>query len=302
MRRLFIAAVLALFSSIIVVALSDSIQSSNMIQVSHQINRLYVFGDSLSDVGNVYHASGKIYPPNPPYFEGRYSNGSVWIEYLSSKLAITPEQNSNFAYGGATTGNGSVNGIPGLLAQVQAFTKVHQEVNPNALYVLWAGANDYLYGGANPTLTVSNILKAIASLLKMGAKKILVVNLPDLGKVPATRTSANSNTLTSFTTAHNQILAKSVEELKQELGSDTQIAILDVYSLYQEATKHPTRFGLTNVMNACSNNLAICDNPNKYLFWDGIHPTTLAHQVIAEAALKVIKNEFLPATSPQPLS
>ncbi|MUG98809.1 GDSL family lipase [Scytonema sp. UIC 10036] len=284
------------------VALAHPIQSSNMIQISHQINRLYVFGDSLSDVGNVYHASGKIYPPNPPYFQGRYSNGLVWVEYLSSKLALTPEQNANFAYGGATTGNGSVNGIPGLLAQVQAFTKVHQEVNPNALYVLWAGANDYLYGGANPTLTASNISKAMESLSKMGAKKILVVNLPDLGKVPATRTSANSTTLSSFAIAHNQTLVKSVEELKQELGSDTQIEILDVYSLYQEATKYPSRFGLTNVTNACSNNLAICDNPEKYLFWDGIHPTTVAHRVIAEAAFKVIKTEFsFSATTPQAL-
>nr|AYN79062.1 lisoacyltransferase [synthetic construct] len=279
------------------------IQSSNMIQISHQINRLYVFGDSLSDVGNVYHASGKIYPPNPPYFEGRYCNGLVWVEYLSAKLALTPEQNANFAYGGATTGNGSVNGVPGLLAQVQAFTKVHQEVNSNALYVLWAGANDYLYGGANPTLTLGNISKAVESLLKMGAKKIMVVNLPDLGKLPATRTSANSNTISSFAIAHNQSLAKSVEELKQKLGSDTQIAILDIYSLYQEATKHPGMFGLTNVTNACSNNLAICDRPDKYLFWDGIHPTTVAHRIIAEAALKVIKTEFsFSATSPQPLS
>ncbi|KAF3890989.1 SGNH/GDSL hydrolase family protein [Tolypothrix bouteillei VB521301] len=286
-----------------VAALADPIQSSNMIQNSHPINRLYVFGDSLSDVGNVYHASGKIYPPNPPYFEGRYSNGSVWVEYLSSKLALTPEQNANFAYGGATTGNGSVNGIPGVLAQVQAFTKVHQEVNPNALYVLWAGANDYLYGGANPTLTVSNLSKAIESLSKMGAKKIMVANLPDLGKVPATRTSANSTTLTSFAIAHNQSLAKSVEDLQQKLGSDTHIAILDIYSLYQEATKHPARFGLTNVTNACSNNLAICDNPDKYLFWDGIHPTTTAHRIIAEAALKVLKNEFsFSATTAQPLS
>jgi thermolabile hemolysin len=73
--------------------------------------------------------------------------------------------------------------------------------------------------------------------------------------------------------------------------------------LYQEATKHPGMFGLMNVTNACSNNLAICDRPDKYLFWDGIHPTTVAHRIIAEAALKVIKTEFsFSATSPQPLS
>lgn len=284
-KQIFVAG-LALLSSFMV-AFATSTQGQ-MKQTSPQINGLYVFGDSLSDVGNVFQASGKAYPPNPPYFQGRYSNGSVWVEYLASKLTLTAQENTNLAYGGATTGSLNTNGIPGLLTQVQGFTKSNQKANPNALYVVWAGANDYLYGSANPAVSVENISTAVQSLSKAGAKKILVANVPDLGKLPATRNGANSASLSALATAHNSSLAKSVDLLNQKLGSETQIIILDVFSLYQEAIKNPEKFGLNNVTTACLSNLGVCENPDKFLFWDGIHPTTSAHGILAEAALRAL--------------
>jgi phospholipase/lecithinase/hemolysin len=268
------------------VAFAASIPSSD------QINELYVFGDSLSDVGTVFRATGGVYPSSPPYFQGRYSNGSVWVEYLASKLALTPKQSTNFACGGATTGSVSMNGIPGLLAQVYGFTKAHQQADQKALYVLWAGANDYLYGATNPKLSIQNLSRAIQSLKSVGAKKIMVANLPDLGKLPSTCNGLNSTTLSSLTIAHNLSLEKSLDVLNQELGSDTQIIKFDVYSLYQEAITEPAKFGFTNVTSACLNNLATCDNPDKFLFWDGIHPTTAAHRILAEVALKALKTEI----------
>jgi len=255
-----------------------------------KINQLYIFGDSLSDTGNIYRATGGVYPSSPPYFQGRYSNGLVWVEYLASGLKLTSEQRTNFAFGGATTGSSGMNGIPGLLAQVDNFTKAHPDINPNALYVLWAGANDYLYGTSNSTMPIENLSKAIQLLSTRGAKKILVANIPDLGKLPSTRYTANSNSLSQSAIAHNQSLAKSFEVLNDKLGHDTQIIELDVNSLYGEAITEPAKFGFTNVTNACLNNVAVCDNPDKFLFWDGIHPTTAGHRILAEAALKALKN------------
>ena len=37
-------------------------------------DELIVFGDSLSDTGNVFISFGA--PPSPPYFNGRFSNGT----------------------------------------------------------------------------------------------------------------------------------------------------------------------------------------------------------------------------------
>lgn len=284
MKKYILAAALALLTFVMV-----AFTASNT--PSQPINQLYIFGDSLSDIGNVFRTTAGAYPPSPPYYQGRYSNGPVWVEHLASQLTFNPKQNVNLAYGGATTGGDSFNGVPGLLAQVNSFNKSHQHLNPNAFYILWAGANDYLYGTANSTTPVANISAAIQSLSTAGARKILIANLPDLGNLPATRNSGNSQTLNALTSAHNLGLAKSLDALHQKFGSNTQIIELNVNSLYKQAISQPAKFGFTNVTAACLYNRTSCDNPDNFLFWDGIHPTTAAHRILAEAAFKSLKNE-----------
>ncbi len=149
------------------------------------INQLYVFGDSLSDVGTVFRSTGGMYPPQPTYFQGRYSNGRVWVEYLAERLKIKSSHVNNFACGGATSGSESNTFVPGSLTQVQSFTQKHPRTLPNSLYVLWAGANDYLQGVNSVTVPVENVTRAAASIANIGAKNILVANLPDLGQLPA---------------------------------------------------------------------------------------------------------------------
>ena len=46
-------------------------------------NRIVAFGDSLSDTGNIFR--DLAFPP-PPYFEGRSSNGILWLEYLANDM------------------------------------------------------------------------------------------------------------------------------------------------------------------------------------------------------------------------
>ena len=259
------------------------------------INELNVFGDSLSDVGQVFQATGGMYPPNPTYFQGRYSNGWVWVEYLADRLHLSSRQTNNFASGGATTGSDRNSLVPGLLAQVQLFTKTHQQPNPNALYVLWAGANDYLQGISNATVSVENVARAITSLADMGAKNILVANLPDLGQLPATRSSNNSVSLSGLTQAHNQRLRRSLKLLSQQYPN-LQIVTMDANKLYFEASANPAAFCFTNVINACRSGTRACSNPEQYLFWDSIHPTTAAHRILAERAFSVLKTGHLTAS------
>jgi phospholipase/lecithinase/hemolysin len=258
-------------------------------QQPEPINELYVFGDSLSDVGTVFRATGGMYPPNPSYFQGRYSNGRVWVEYLADRLHLSSKQTNNFACGGATTGSNSNSLVPGLLKQVQSFTQTHQQTNPNALYVLWAGANDYLQGVSRATVPVENVTDAIASLAGVGVKKILVANLPDLGQLPATRTRANSASLSALTQAHNQGLRRSLK-LSSQQYSDLQIVTLDANTLYRKAIATPATFGFTNVISPCQSGSRACGNPDQFLFWDGIHPTTAAHRVLGEAAFSAIQD------------
>ncbi|MEH2244392.1 SGNH/GDSL hydrolase family protein [Nostoc sp.] len=255
---------------------------------THPITELYVFGDSLSDTGMVFRATAGMYPPNPTYFQGRYSNGRVWIEYLAESLHLSSKQTNNFAYGGSTTGNVGNSYVPSLLNQVQSFRQTHQQTNSDALYVLWAGANDYLQGVSSATIPVKNLTIAINSLTDVGAKKILVGNLPDLGQLPATRTSKNSVNLSALTQAHNQGLRRSLKILSQQ-HSDLEIVILDANTLYRDAIANPAAFNFTNVTTPCLSGSDTCSNPDQFLFWDGIHPTAAAHRIIGKTAFSTIQ-------------
>lgn len=261
---------------------------------AQNFDEIYVFGDSLSDVGNVFKTTKGDIPPSPPYFQGRYANGPVWVEYLASKLKVTSNPDTNFAFGSATT-RGTP---PGLLAQIKSFTATHSSVNPKALYILWAGANDYLGGATDSTAPINNLAMAVKSLSTVGAKNILVVNLPDLGKLPATRTSQSSASLNDLTKKHNSGLAASLNGLRQKLSSDINITYLDVNSRFNQVINTPEKFGFTNVTNPCLSKVSICDNPNQYLFWDDIHPTTAAHKLFVELAFSALK----PAPEPPPVS
>lgn len=258
-------------------------------QSLESIRSLVVFGDSLSDTGIVFRATGGLYPPRSTYFNGRYSNGRVWVEYLSDRLSISASQIQNFACGGATSSGGFTNMIPGLLAQVQSYLQTHSRLNSNALFVLWAGGNDYLQGTTNAAIPVGNLTRAIDLLADAGARKILIGNQPDLGQLPATRNTANSTQLSELTRSHNQQLRRSIKQLMQQ-HSDLQIALFDANALYHEAIATPTAFGFANVMQAAQ---ASGSNPDQSLFWDGIHPTTAAHSILSDRAFVTLQGDRL---------
>src|SRR5580658_5393666 len=70
------------------------------------IDAIYAFGDSLSDVGNVYSAVG--IPASPPYYQGEFSNGPVWVQDLAAGLGLPALQPSrlggtDYAYGSGET-------------------------------------------------------------------------------------------------------------------------------------------------------------------------------------------------------
>ena len=281
MKKLLMVTIAAAIALQTILGFSSAALTQNFAQI-------YVFGDSLSDVGNVFKTTKEHNPPSPPYFRGRYSNGPVWVEYLAAKLKLTSNRDTNFAFGGATTGDSR--DIPlGLLTQIKSFTATNSPANPNALYIIWAGANDYLRGATDPTTPINNLAMAVKLLSAVGAKNIILVNLPDLGKLPGTRTSQRSQFLNDLTQEHNSKLAASVKGLRQEISSNINITYLDVNSRFNQVINDPEKFGFTNVTNACLNSVSICNDDNKYLFWDEIHPTTAAHKLFVELAFSALK-------------
>src|SRR5271165_708249 len=50
-----------------------------------------------------------------------------------------------------------------------------------------------------------------------------------------------------------------------------------------EVVDNPSAYGLTNGTDPCFDGVTLCANPGRYLFWDGFHPTTRGHEIIATA-------------------
>lgn len=282
---------------------------------------LYVFGDSLSDTGNIYNVTKAInpnqaFPPSPPYFNGRFSNGLIWVDYLGTELGLKPTlftelsttpptQGINFAFGGASSGLDNAvfpkQGLPGVLAQVGLFTDSlkanNQTADPNALYAVWGGANDFLFPNPDELKPpANNISNALGLLAQAGAKNILLFNLPNLAELPAAQNNGRDpEALEDSANEFNQSLATAIAALNTSYNLN--IFSVNTYSLFNEALASPSTFGFSNVTEPCLTTSGICANPDDYLFWDDVHPTTKAHKLVANKALLAIKSQKVPEPS-----
>ena len=255
-------------------------------------SNMYVFGDSLSDSGNVYTLTGGGYPP-APYFNGRFSNGPTYAENLASSLGFSAAPSlaggTNYAFGGATAAAGSSIGgyATDLGTQVSTFRGLSGPADSNALYVLWAGANDLR---ANPSAAgigaaLNGISSAVQGLYAEGARNFLVMNLPNLGLTPEAIAGNNVAVATGGSMLFNSYFDTTIGGLRGGLVGST-IRTLDTFALLSDAVAHPSAYGLTNVTNACISSVGC--TPDSYLFWDSIHPTALGHRIIADAAFNVL--------------
>ena len=80
--------------------MGTSVDDSFTYSVASGFSNMYVFGDSLSDMGRLFAATGGMIPPAPIYANGRLSNGPVWAEYVADDLNLDLNLGNNFAIGG----------------------------------------------------------------------------------------------------------------------------------------------------------------------------------------------------------
>jgi outer membrane lipase/esterase len=115
-----------------------------------------------------------------------------------------------------------------------------------------------------------------AELELAGAKRIVVWNVPDIGDAPTVRAAGAS--------ALGTLVAASMNAaLRAAIAGDPAVQLFDLFGLVDSVVANPGGFGLTNVTDACAQ-FTTCD-PSKYLFWDGIHPTSAGQLLISNAML-----------------
>ena len=288
---------------------------------------LYVFGDSLSDVGNF-----AAITPNPPslpvkipgpttaYTLGRFTNGLNYVDYLASDLGLSIAPSvlggTDYAWGGARTNSHALGAFASVLGQVASFTALPGPANSLDLYIVFGGANNtrdaiqsVLLGGSSSAAALAtqsaanDIMTAIQELYGEGARDFLVPNLPDLALTPAINglaSPAASFVANSLTNLFNSTLAADVV-LLDTLHSDVDIHTLDTYAFLNNLIANAADLGFTNTTDRCytgnDSNFStppsvapslICANPDQYIFWDSIHPTSHTAVVFAQAALAAV--------------
>ena len=273
-------------------------------------SRLVSFGDSLSDNGNLYTATSGTQPPAP--YNKRFTNDLVWAEYLSGSMqgffTATSYTSGNFnsAFGGARTDNAVAN-PPGTSVQIGSYLAHGGSFGANDVASMWAGANDIFQAlpgaSGNPSTAASvmsgvsvtaagNVATQVGQLSTAGAKTILVMNLPDLGKTPQFSGDPNASALTTLTTSVFNTALDTGLKAQASAHTGSNIVEVDIYSAFNAIIANPTAFGLTNVTQQC---LAVTacvtgsqDTRNTYLFWDGVHPTAAGHKLVAKMAAQYL--------------
>lgn len=253
-----------------------------------QFSRLVVFGDSLSDVGNLNSATFGL-QPGGEYFEGRFSNGPVYSEQLADKLNLGPllatsDDGTNYAYAGSrTSGTSFFEGglfIEDLDEQIDDFLE-NDSVSSDDLVVVFAGANDFILGDAtNAAGRANRVLTQLDRLIDANVKNIVSLTIPLLGETPDGR--ANRESLNGRATTFNATLQTGLDALET---SDLNLIRLDLAELFNVLLENPNTFGFDNITNQAIN----ASNPEGYLYWDGNHPTTRAHSMIAEAVFRQVQ-------------
>lgn len=273
-------------------------------------SKLAVLGDSLSDQGRFYEITdlpilGGL-PPGITYFDGRFSNGPVWVDYFQAENSNIPVFNRSM--GGALSGvygdidnvsdpdfdnipifgNGLKSSAIGLRNQVASVPNVQ---GLDVAFSILIGANDFLSSSsigfstavdAVPSV-LNNVQTALKELVRRGADHFVLFNLPDLGKTPQAFNEGREAELSQATALYNQ----RIDELVT-LGSAAGFTVdfVDAFSLQESILANPLDFGFTNVTSGCLSgvlDLTLCGDPNSArLFWDTVHPTTAAHALFAD--------------------
>lgn len=277
-------------------------------------NNVVVFGDSLSDAGNLPNTAGDYtrFTTNP---------GTVAVQNVASKFGFDLQPSrlggSDYAYGGAgiTTNSDPAPQIQTITQQVNGYLAGGNRADPHSLYMIWGGPNDIFYHStqygigtlfpgagetaaqatANINAAASQELALIGQLKQAGAQYLVVFNLPNIGATPSAHANEAlvpgiSGFLTDVSQSYNQIL---------NAGLGDRTLAVNAYALFDQVLADPAKYGFANVTApACTTSsshdcngstLVASDADQTYLFADGVHPTTAAHAMLGQVVLSELQ-------------
>ncbi|WP_299842892.1 SGNH/GDSL hydrolase family protein [uncultured Jannaschia sp.] len=264
-----------------------------------------VFGDSLSDDGNLFTSAGQ---PTAPYFDGRFSNGPVWAETVADRFAIS----ENFAFGGAGAATDG-DGVPDFGAQVSGYlaSPLATVAGPRPLASVWFGANDLFAGIATGTvpeaieMAMTAIASGVAALQAGGVSDFMLFELPDLGDTPLYNLifPPASSGASAASAAFNVALSGLADGLADR---GANVSLVRTSALFDDLLNDPMAYGLSEATLPCLflnrnadvqaaatataealSQPLVCDadTAQERVFFDLVHPNAAVHAALAENVL-----------------
>ena len=280
-----------------------------------EVTSFFVFGDSLSDWGNLPNVLGPFanaVVPSPPYSQFRFTDGEVWSEVVAREAGPM----NNFAFGGARADGISSFVIPDFDGQIDLYADFLDDLDPDGsvgaapLASVWFGANDifdaFEDGGLAAAVpdAVDAIVDGIARLTGLGIDDFLVFNLPDLSRTPLFLGGPAAAAARDVTVQFNGLLEAALRDVTAD------VTLFDANALFADLLDDPVAFGerfpaaagITVVDEACLDDallfFLICDDPGSYVFFDGVHPTQQVHAALGAAVIEALAPIPLPAGAP----
>ncbi|XP_068651679.1 GDSL esterase/lipase APG-like [Aristolochia californica] len=201
------------------------------------------------------------------------------------------------------------------LAEVAGSAKSSKIIS-EALYIVSAGSSDFVQNYyINPILNkfysvdefsdilIQSFSSFVEELYGLGARRIGATSLPPLGCLPATITlfGFGSNecvsNLNSDAQSFNRKINSATNQLQKQL-SGLKIVVFDIYTPLYDLVKNPPKYGFAEARKGCCGTGTVetsvlcnpkspgtCRNATQYVFWDSVHPSQAANQVLADALL-----------------
>eukprot|EP00897_Mesotaenium_endlicherianum_P007537 jgi/Mesen1/6811/ME000035S06191 len=318
---------------LLVVVVASALQGSIA-----KIPAIFSFGDSTVDVGTNNHIRGAALANMPPYgrdfipSRGSFSNGRLVGDYLAAKLhlPIAPpylKPGASFRYGAnfASGGSGITDIRPNTsiplskqldqFAALRAAGAAHNltaETFGRALYIVSAGGNDFYVAAASRRSYVALIQEAVTrlaadiqTLYRLGARKIVVFEMPALGCIPYVVAyyggSENGGCISSvnqLAQAYNLEFSRALAGLRIALPYAT-ILLAHSHEFVTAVVKSPSTYGFWYGTDACcggglkrglvwcgTEKSLTCRAPGKFVFWDAVHPSQQLYKLLADRFFK----------------
>ena len=239
-------------------------------------SRIYVFGDSYSDIG-----AGYIDGNGPTAVA--YLGWLMGLKIASSKTADAADKSLVFAVSGAGTGEGEGRRVKeallgyGMMNQVRDFAARVKSgsiaFDPDTtLFFLAGGLND---GKRETAFTLNNLRQQLLLLRELGGRHFTIAMLP-------TRIPQFAAVGVRLNPAYEQFVAEEARATGMDLWLNHWGAAFD------DVMERPGAYGIADTTHACAGR-AIFDqdptpagDPSAYFFYHEGHPSTAVHRIVGK--------------------